>query len=368
MKVLVFSALFPEKKRPYFGIFVKEEIMAMAKKYKNINFLVYSPGLYENYKSNILKNVVLVKKKNTKIFKRTLYFFHLIKYSMKFKPDIIHSNLANMGFVGGIVGKIFRIPSIVTVRGSDVHELSKIFSQRIFIYFSFLFNNRIITKSSDLKRKCIALGAKKEKIDVIYNGVDLKRFNPEKVKPVNLKGLTKNCKIIMNIGNLVEVKGQEHLVRAFKIVKGKVNNAKLLIIGDGGLKNHLNRIIKELNLENSVFLLGTVKHEKIPSYLALADVYVQPSLSEGVPNSVLEALAMEKPVVATNVGGIPEILNEEDAELVKPKDVSLLAESIIKRVTKKRRRKIKKYSWEETACKITKLYKSLSDLNEKKIG
>lgn len=168
-------------------------------------------------------------------------------------------------------------------------------------------------------------------IRVIRNAVDLERF--ETVRPDRRRlfpHLETQSQLISVVANMnVEAKGHLDLIRAAAEVSQEFGGAKFLLIGDGGERTRLEAITAELGLSRIVLFLG--RRNDVPSVLACSDLFVLPSWAEGLPNSVLEAMAAGLPIVATRVGGIPEVIdNGVSGLLVAPRDPHALAIAVLK--------------------------------------
>jgi len=160
-------------------------------------------------------------------------------------------------------------------------------------------------------------------LTVIRNGIEWQHFNIEN------QAHPKNEKIIFTASRLAPEKGIEYLIQAIKILSARMNNMKLLVAGEGPLKTRLEYLVEQQGIKEIVTFLGY--QENVSKYISQADVVVLPSLWEGLPNILLEAMAMKKPVVATAVGGTKEIVKDgENGFLVRPKDAKALAEAIQK--------------------------------------
>lgn len=145
-------------------------------------------------------------------------------------------------------------------------------------------------------------------IKVIANGVDIERFSPSKNKQSFRSeiGLDKNDIVIGTVGRLVPVKNQAMLLRAAARLYEYHNNIKVLLIGDGPLENELVALATSLGIAPNVRFLG--RRSNVPDILRTLDIFVLPSLSEGMSNTILEAMSCKLPVVATNVGGNSELV------------------------------------------------------------
>ena len=145
----------------------------------------------------------------------------------------------------------------------------------------------------------------------------------------NSFGLAEIDFVIGTVARLVWFKGLQTLLAALPSVLATCQKTRLLIVGDGPLRQELEQQSRQLGIHEHVFFLG--EREDVPDLLALFDVFVLPSVSEGMPITILEAMAAAKPIVATHVGGIPDTVSEgQTALLVQARDPSALAEAIIR--------------------------------------
>jgi glycosyltransferase involved in cell wall biosynthesis len=221
------------------------------------------------------------------------------KLIKKNRYDICH---AFFGIPCGFVAMKLALPYIISLRGSDVPFYNKRFEvmdKFVFRYMSIRIwqkAERVIANSQGL-RKLALKSIPRQRISVIPNGVDLDEFKPLK------KDSGKDYIHLISTGRLIERKGYAYLIKALKGEK----DFKLTLIGDGDMRRALEEIAKENSVDAK--FLGAVAHDKIPSYLNKADVFVLPSLNEGMSNSVLEAMACGLPIVATETGGSSELVN-----------------------------------------------------------
>ncbi|ODA43515.1 Glycosyltransferase [Thermodesulfovibrio sp. N1] len=164
-----------------------------------------------------------------------------------------------------------------------------------------------------------------DKIFSIPTGVDLEKFNPEKVKPL----FTNKEFKVGTIGVLRSWKGHIYLLEAIPLILNHISNIKFYIVGDGPQRENIKNNIKQLNIEKWVIMTGY--REDIPEILASLDVIVHPSYAnEGVPQAVIQAMAMKKTVIATDTGSIKEILIDKfSGLLIEPKNKEQIAEAVI---------------------------------------
>jgi len=154
-----------------------------------------------------------------------------------------------------------------------------------------------------------------------------------------------------------------------KTITQETQSVRLMLVGDGAEEEELRQLVERLSLGNWVSFIGKIPNEKIPEYLAASDVFVLPSLSEGLPNVILEAMASGLPIVASKVGGLPEMIkNGENGFLVEPKSPEQIAKKVLlllgdnelkEKISKNNKEKAKDYSWESIVIKLEKVYQSL---------
>jgi len=164
-----------------------------------------------------------------------------------------------------------------------------------------------------------------EKIEVIHEGVDTNKFNPNN-KPI-FRDKFKSQYVILFVGALGKTKNVDKLIKVFDYVQKRID-ASLVIVGDGPEKNNLIKIVNEMNLANKVFFEGFVKDEDLPYYYSSCDIFASCSVIEGFGLIFLEAMASGKPVVAFNIASIPEVVSEGGI-IIENFDLKYMAEKII---------------------------------------
>lgn len=294
----------------------------------------------------------------------------------KHNPDIVHAHwIIPQGLIGFVLKKIYKVPLIVTVHGSDLFPLKNFLFKKI--QKIILKNCDICTVNSEATKNEIAKRFPEfsDKLNIIPMGVDTKIFSKnDRIR--NKFKQYRNKKIILFVGRLNEQKGVEYLIKALSIVKSKFPNALLLIIGEGKYKLELEKLVSSLKLNGHVKFLGAFEHKKISDYYNLADVFVLPSVTgrigtEGLGLVLLEAMACGTCVVATSSGGIKFIVKDnENGLLVEERNEIDMANKIIKVLSdKKLRDKLaengrkyakEKYDWGNIAKKFDKIYNKLS--------
>lgn len=252
--------------------------------------------------------------------------------------DLIHSHFTwSAGYAGVKIKDKYKKPLIVTAHGFDIYHLPfKNGKWREKIEFVLNKADKIITVSQSnyslIKKLNVTTPVK-----IIPNGFKSDLFYPRnQIDCRKLLGLPLNNKIILTVGNLFEIKGHKHLIEAIKRITSIRDDITCIIIGSGQLRGALERQIRSLGLEKHVMLPGRKNHDEIPIWLGASDIFVLSSLNEGNPTVMFEALGCGKPFIGTKVGGIPEIIKNEDyGLLVEPGNPYDLAEKLIMSLEKK---------------------------------
>ncbi|GHE89377.1 glycosyltransferase [Thalassotalea profundi] len=238
--------------------------------------------------------------------------------------------MASWGFPDAIaasmVNKFLQLPFFVKVHGTDVNENVK-YSARSSLMKKWLNKaKRIFCASNALASELSSQGIEKEILVVNYNGVNPKLFYPLVSKP--------KCQSFVFVGSLIPTKGVNELLSAFMICHEKLPDLTLDILGEGPMKNVLIDKIKANNLQHVIKLHGSVPLPTVADYIRSASALVLPSYREGVPNVLLESFACGTPVIATCVGGIPEVVNEDVGILVEDKNSEQLANAMLEALNK----------------------------------
>ena len=303
-----------------------------------------------------------------RIFWRKIRFLGIMLFWMKIflllkrvNPNIIHVQSVGIGISAFLSKKILKKPYIVWGRGSEVY-LPWMFKKQI---------SKLVLKNADA---VIALTEDMKKeikksydidISVIPNGINLKNF--ENISKEKIR--SKDGKIILFVGTLRPVKGVRYLIEAMKIIRQRNPNTRLMLVGDGEDREKLEGLVGEFDLKKCVSFVGRVQNEKVPVYMAASDVFVLPSLSEGFPVVSLEAMASGLPIIATNVGGLPEVVqNGENGFLIEPRNSEEIAEKILlilrdnrlrERISRNNKEKSKEYGWETIVKRLEEVYQRL---------
>lgn len=243
------------------------------------------------------------------------------------KVDLIHAHEFDANVQGTFVAAMTGIPLVATVHGKNY------FWERLRRRLAYRWVNReatMVAVSENLKQFIVEkVGASPDRIKVIYNGVDvLPNYEQADVDRCRKElGIPKTDHIVGVVGNLYPVKGHQYLIDGIPLILEKTPNISFLFAGRGQLESQLKEQVHRLGLDRRVHFLGL--RQDISRILAMLDVFVLPSLSEGLSMAILEAMIAGKPVVATQVGGNPElVLAGETGYLVPPQDSRALALSL----------------------------------------
>jgi glycosyltransferase involved in cell wall biosynthesis len=255
----------------------------------------------------------------------------LAKYIKERKIDIIHTHMYFANTFGRLAAILAKTPIVISATYSNYFEYKK----RNILMERFLsrFTDVIIAASNSIKE----FNAKQQRISldkfkVIYDCASTEKFSKRMNSGVvkGQLGIEPDYSVVGCVARLSLVKGHSYLIRAAAEVLKRYPKVKFLLVGDGPVRKELENLTEELGIEDKVIFAGA--RRDIPEMLSVMDIFVLPSaLREGCPLSVLEAMAMSKPVIASRLGGIPEEVSDgESGILVPPKDSKSLAEAIIK--------------------------------------
>ncbi|MDO9463811.1 MAG: glycosyltransferase [bacterium] len=261
----------------------------------------------------------------------------------RYKIHIIHTHNMLADRRGCVAGWLGGVPIVVTTihtlmntdrfgeekRGTSVWQ------------YNFLLKHvpkRIIALSKEVKYHTQKeLNLEEDRISLIYNASDLSRLNLSVNKQEKKRefGIDENCCVVGTVGRLVELKGYPYLIKAASLILQKFpKKLKFLIVGDGYMAEKLKTLAKGLGIADKIIFAG--QRQDVPEILHILDIFVLTSYYEGLPRSIIEAQACGVPVVATNVGGTPEVvINDKTGILVPTKDEKAIAKAVIDLLTNK---------------------------------
>jgi len=346
---------------------------------KNFEIVIFSipENLADSYKKCNNIRIESAGVKESKQFKneanpaKITYLSSILKIKKlikEFKPDILHAHYAtSYGLLGALSG--FH-PFIISVWGTDVISFPNTsFLHKKLLQFNFKKADKILATSRYLAEETNKFTSKK--IEITPFGINTAQFFPAKVK--GPFGNSDSGQVVIGcVKRLEDTYGIEYLINAFKIVKekNKDKNLKLLLVGEGSKLNDYKNLANELNIKNDVFFAGKIPYERISDYHNMMDIAVYISLYESFGVSVLESSACGKAVVVSNIGGLPEVVeNNRTGIIVEPKNAEQAAEAINKLIAdpelrlkmgeQGRKMVREKYEWNLCVEKLIQIYKGL---------
>jgi len=319
-KILIFSIAYI----PFVGgaeLAIKE----ITNRISDIQFDMITLQFNKNWpKFERIGNINVYRIPSPKLFFPFAAFFKALSLYKKNKYQIIWAIMANRAGFAALFFKIFhpKVKFLLTLQEGDALDYPKKQMGLFWFVLKPLFKT-IFTKADYIQTisNYLAVWARnmgyKGRLEIVPNGVDLQKFKIQnsKFKINELKqelGIKDNDKILITTSRLVEKNAVEDIIEAMRYLP---ENIKFLILGKGPEEKKLKLKIKNLKLENRVLLMGHIEPYKVPNYLAISDVFVRPSLSEGLGSSFLEAMAAGVPVIATRVGGISDFLKNGETGL-----------------------------------------------------
>lgn len=280
----------------------------------------------------------------------------LWKILRKEKPDVIHTHLhvAKYVFPLATLHKIKVVHTVHSVAQKEAQRVSRIMNGVFFKYFKVV----PIALSEEVKKTILTeYKLNSDKVPIIFNGIDLSKCQ---IKSDYSLGETFR---IVHVGRFNEVKNHEGLINAFKVFNKKYPNSELHLIGDGVLKSRMEQKASENGLLHKIKFYGS--QANVHLYLSDKDIFVLPSLYEGMPMSIIEAMGTGLPIVATNVGGIPDMLNQDSALLIEPEETAIagafeeyyLDSQLRERHGKKALKQSVRFSAQTMACEYLQAYR-----------
>ncbi|MBL7206674.1 MAG: glycosyltransferase family 4 protein [Candidatus Aenigmarchaeota archaeon] len=306
--------------------------------------------------------------------KKSIHFWtqrEVLSYSMKsrslikklLKQEKYNLCHAFFGIPCGAIAYLFkkRLPYIVSLRGSDVPGFNNRFElQYVFLkpFIKKIWRNAraVIANSEGLKQLAFCTDAK-QKIGVIPNGIDMMEFKPGKN--------TGKLKILC-VSRLIRRKGIDYLIKSIPLLEKQLKDFEIVIIGEGNQEIELKRLSRNLGVEKFINFEGYVPHDNLPEIYSKSDVFVLPSLNEGMSNTVLEAMASGLPIITTDTGGTNELM-KDNGVIVPPKNEQAISEAIVKisnesirkDMGKKSREIVKQFDWGTVAERYIDIYRGI---------
>jgi colanic acid/amylovoran biosynthesis glycosyltransferase len=314
---------------------------------------------FDRYLQNL--RLCLVAHPSMRLYRRTFYNFILAPYFARMlekrQTSHVHAHFAfGAATTAMMASNLLNIGFSFTAHGSDVLIEKSLLNEK-------LTKAKFAIAISEYNKLCLkreAPGVDSDKIKVIHCGVDPEIFYP-------VYRIDRGLPVFLAVGSLVEEKGHAYLIEACAVLAMNSTDFRCIIVGEGPKRKNLEKLIVRHQLGGKVELAGAIPHERIQVYFDRADIVVHPSISEGIPVALMEAMSKGLPVIASRITGIPELVkHNEDGILVCPADVSELAKAMRKLLDNKefriqlgrsgRQKILKKFNLEIGTYKIKKLF------------
>ncbi|NHN36702.1 glycosyltransferase family 4 protein [Pseudomaricurvus alcaniphilus] len=388
MKILLFSTLYPNSVQPLHALFVEQRALQLRRDYPDVELQVVAPVPWFPFASQRFGRYGEFAR-IPRVEERSGIRIHHPRYpvvpkiGMSWAPalmarcsraclqqvqdsgfdfDLIDAHfLYPDGLAALKLGKAFNKPVVITARGSDVmfhqtfkkpaHQTRDALPQA----------DALIVVADALRQHLLGLGYTLPETHVLRNGVDLSRFSPQPSAQEIREELGIKGHLLISVGRLAELKGHELTIEALVSLPG----VSLMLVGDGPEESALKALAERLGVADRVFFLGGKPQQELARFISAADIKVLASSREGWPNVLLEAMACGTPVVATAVGGVPEVLSAgSGGVLVEDRSAAGLAAAIGRLLTDMPDRAsvrayAERFDWSETSRGQYELFQRL---------
>jgi glycosyltransferase involved in cell wall biosynthesis len=388
LRVLTFTALYPNKVNPLQGIFIHQRVKHLARRLGNSVEVIAPVPYFPSWlpvsrwrqfgqipREEIIDGVhihhprypflpgISMPAHGMLMYLASLSLARRLHLEKQF--DCIDAHFVYPdGFAAVHLGKKLGLPVVVSARGTDINLYPSFRIIRPMLRWTLTNAAGIIAVSADLKNKMIALGTPETKIQVISNGVDTERFQPIDARSARKHlHLPEEASIVVSVGSLIESKGHHLLIAAVGKLSERLPKLQLYIIGEGVYRAKLEELVREKKLQDRVFLPGNRPNEELSLWFSAANLGCLASSREGWPNVVPEALACGTPVLATPAGGIPEIMSSPELGMLVERDVQSIAVGLKRALTKpwnraEIARRSRSRSWDAVAAEVEAFLKS----------
>lgn len=301
----------------------------------------------------------IIRHSRTPLISSALYFTSIFVNIKRICPDIIHCQSLSAGWIPFLLKIFLKTPYVIYGRGSDIYTNYRF--KNIILRLAIKNANSVIALTEDMKKEMNKID--RQDVFVIPNGITIDDYCENSPNIIRRRD---NEKIILFVGGLRSVKGVNYLICAMKDVIEKYPNARLILVGDGEERRNLENLADKLNLNQKITFVGNIPNKDVSKYMKEADIFVLPSLSEGFPVVILEAMASGLPIVTTKIRGIPEIVKEGiNGFLVEPRSSKKIAEKVVfllrnenvaTSISENNKVDVKQYSWENVVKRLENIY------------
>jgi teichuronic acid biosynthesis glycosyltransferase TuaC len=356
VRLLVFSTVYPNAAQPHHGVFVRERMRGLP---SDVEAVVVAPtpwfpfvsGLRPGFRPAVPREEV---QDGVRVLHPRFLSFPgilkcldgvllalgslpaLLRLRRTFRFEAIDAHFVYPeGLAAALLGGLFRVPVLITLRGM-LPLLVPYRLRRPQLRWALRRADRVIAVAESLKADAVALGIPPERVRVIENGIDADLFRPHERGDRNgarrALGLPEGGQILVSVGTLAPRKGFHLVIEALPALAERFPEIRFAIVGgagaEGAMEQELRSLSERLGVAERVIFAGPRQRAELAAWYSAADLSVLASAHEGCPNVVLEALACGTPVVATPVGGIPEILSDPDAGLLVERTVPALTAAL----------------------------------------
>lgn len=265
-------------------------------------------------------------------------YWNLRKQIRNFKPDVVHTHSAKGGFLGRLAAHAEKVPAIIhTVHGAPFHPYQSWMARTLFQSCERYAGKRcdaMVSVADAMTQLMVEANiAPKEKFQTIYSGMEVKPFLTSEQHRTSMRerlGFSETDFVVGKVARLFNLKGHEYLIDAAKQIVAAKPQVKFLLVGDGILRDSLQKKIDELKLTENFVFTGLVPPAEIPMYLSAIDLLVHTSLREGLARTLPQALLSGKPVVSFDIDGAREVcISNQTGFLIPPLNVDKLAAAVI---------------------------------------
>ncbi len=349
MKVLTFSSLYPNAARPAHGIFVETRLRQLVMS-GQVESTVVAPVPWFPFTHPAFGSYAAQARAPRAETRNGVDVLHprfpvLPKIGMTLAPFLLYHAVRPVvervqrergfelidahyfypdGVAAAMLGRRLDVPAVITARGTDVNLIAQHRFPRRMIRWAARRAAAVVAVSQALKDKLAALGVEPERIHVLRNGVDLELFHAEERDKLRAE-LGLHRPTLLSVGNLLGFKGHGLVIEALALLP----ECGLVVAGDGPDRAAFEALARQCGVAERVRFVGSLAQQDLRRYYGAADALVLASSREGWPNVLLEAMACGTPVIATAVGGVPEIVTSRDAGiLVKERSARALAHAV----------------------------------------
>lgn len=379
MKILIATGIYP----PDIGgpaTILKSLVNSFKENKFEVQVLTYSISKYNDEVHRVIKN---------KLFSRLEYFFKMMKLA-KWCDVIYVTDVYSVGFFAYLMKKMLKKKYIVRFAGDAAWEMAvannwttdyivdfqnKTYGQRIEHLKArrkkILVNaTKVIAVSNFMVNIAKLIGVREDNIVMIYNSIDFMedKINQEAVNEIKQK-FGQDCKIISTACRLVPWKGVGGIIKIIPQLKEKIGQVNFLVLGDGQELDNLQKLASELQVSDNVQFLGKVEHDQVINYLAASDLFILNTHYEGLSHTLLEAIKAETPIIATNIGGNPEVItNNQEGLLINYNNEAELLAASLKILSDKQlatnfvikaKEKLKQFNWDKLIKQTTDLIRGI---------